>query len=776
MDSLTHSNIVTTDNRGSAKALWKAIKDRFASDESSNRARVFHEFLYVKFKEDALESYITDIKVAIKKLFNNENRAETNEPSSSNQAALVSTRSQRSYQKRERAGQPGSGSSGGQRDARRVITIRSKTQTTRRIHAGTYTQIRLQTGGKKLKLNGRPTKMLITTCKKDATLPIKGIGRVVLQWGNSIISLEGCLYVPDIVINLISSGGVIEKGCQIVANQHGFKVSKGELNLFGGKIDNNLFTMTNPDAVGGSIKHSAHFTQTSVKSLKSIHEKYGHASIQRIDHLIPSSVSKAERDSFECKPCVLSKISKQSFKAKSQSVSKVFERIHLDIIGPITPESKIKTRFILTLVDNYSGYLAGFPLAKKDDTTDVLINLLETEKKRIGYLPSLICSDGGGEFIGNRGSLIQKCYWHEVLKACCLALNQIPQKGNPQSPWEIMHGKTLPLCFSNLSVLQTPQPDFKLVDSDIFLPEKLTDKLNSDRQTPNQNAEDKLPQDEDHTSQELSSREENNYHQTDEDDDSSALDDYVSEMLTPKQPDKSVEMSTRVLRDRTTIKPPVRFGFHHYYEPNTFESAIRCSDEKFWKSAIESEITSIENHEVWDNHYQEPPNPLDTTWVFKIKDNCHGDPLKHKARLCVQGFDQIEGVDHEGTFAPTGKVSTLKMILIYSLHQNLTLTQFDVQGAFLHAPLTEEVYIKTPKGVNRHAPYLKLKKALYGLKQAPKNWYETLVAWLESIGFEESSCDPCLYLCNDNVSRVFFHVDDLVLVGPGNNFKEKFEK
>ncbi|KAI9628266.1 hypothetical protein KEM48_011711, partial [Puccinia striiformis f. sp. tritici PST-130] len=38
----THSNIVTTDNRSSAKALWKAIKDRFASDESSNRARVFN--------------------------------------------------------------------------------------------------------------------------------------------------------------------------------------------------------------------------------------------------------------------------------------------------------------------------------------------------------------------------------------------------------------------------------------------------------------------------------------------------------------------------------------------------------------------------------------------------------------------------------------------------------------------------------------------------------------------------------------------------------------
>ena len=58
------------------------------------------------------------------------------------------------------------------------------------------------------------------------------------------------------------------------------------------------------------------------------------------------------------------------------------------------------------------------------------------------------------------------------------------------------------------------------------------------------------------------------------------------------------------------------------------------------------------------------------------------------------------------------------MILLYLLHQNLQVTQFDVQGAFLHAPLTEEVFIKTPKGVDRDAPYLKLKKALYGLKQS----------------------------------------------------------
>ncbi|KNZ52594.1 hypothetical protein VP01_3507g2 [Puccinia sorghi] len=61
------------------------------------------------------------------------------------------------------------------------------------------------------------------------------------------------------------------------------------------------------------------------------------------------------------------------------------------------------------------------------------------------------------------------------------------------------------------------------------------------------------------------------------------------------------------------------------------------------------------------------------------------------------------------------------------------------------------------------------------LKQSPKNLYETPTGWLQSIGFPESSCDLCLYTCGNKVSMVFFHVGNLILVGPGNNFKHEFE-
>ncbi|KNZ62182.1 hypothetical protein VP01_1301g1 [Puccinia sorghi] len=136
-------------------------------------------------------------------------------------------------------------------------------------------------------------------------------------------------------------------------------------------------------------------------------------------------------------------------------------RLHLDLIGPIKPESSLKHWYILTVVDNHSGYLAGFPLVHKDDTTDILIILLESEKKRRGYFPSTIFSDGGGEFMGNRAeranrtivesvratlnsSNIPKRFWHEILKSCCLSLNQIPKKGHVISPWETLHGKKFP--------------------------------------------------------------------------------------------------------------------------------------------------------------------------------------------------------------------------------------------------------------------------------------------------------------------------------------------
>jgi hypothetical protein len=167
---------------------------------------------------------------------------------------------------------------------------------------------------------------------------------------------------------------------------------------------------------------------------------------------------------------------------------------------------------------------------------------------------------------------------------------------------------------------------------------------------------------------------------------------------------------------------------------------------------------------------------LYSTWVFKTKPASLSSPEKLKACLCIQGFLQTFGEDFFETFAPTGKFPSLLTLLVLATNLQLPIQQFDVKSAFLFAPLDKEIYIKTPEGSKRTSPYLKLNKSLYGLKKAPKNWCETLTAWFEEIDYAPSVSDACLFIHVKKNSFIFFHVNDLIVVGQTNCFEELFLK
>jgi hypothetical protein len=58
----------------------------------------------------------------------------------------------------------------------------------------------------------------------------------------------------------------------------------------------------------------------------------------------------------------------------------------------------------------------------------------------------------------------------------------------------------------------------------------------------------------------------------------------------------------------------------------------------------------------------------------------------------------------------------------------------------------------------------KLRKALYGLKQAPRIWYQTLMNFLRSLGFEPINADLGIFVRSNMYIAVY--VDDLLIVGP----------
>jgi hypothetical protein len=95
--------------------------------------------------------------------------------------------------------------------------------------------------------------------------------------------------------------------------------------------------------------------------------------------------------------------------------------------------------------------------------------------------------------------------------------------------------------------------------------------------------------------------------------------------------------------------------------------------------------------------------------------------------LVAKGFSQTYGIDYEEIFAPMVKMNSIRLLLSLAANLDLPLQQFDVNNAFLHGDLEEEVYMEISLGLHDSSvdgKVCKLKKALYGLKQSPRACFE----------------------------------------------------
>ena len=172
-----------------------------------------------------------------------------------------------------------------------------------------------------------------------------------------------------------------------------------------------------------------------------------------------------------------------------------------------------------------------------------------------------------------------------------------------------------------------------------------------------------------------------------------------------------------------------------------------------WRDA---ELVELRNHRSNKSFRVEPAsakprgrNLVKFTWVYKTKRNG-----TKKARLCVQGCSQVQGVDYDQTFCASMRPTSLRTIAAIAAARGYNLRRWDFVAAYLQGDLLpgEVVYCPPPPGgladddvPNESDVVCVVVKPIYGMAQAGRRWQRSLFPWLLEYGFVQCHSDKCVF-------------------------------
>ena len=160
-----------------------------------------------------------------------------------------------------------------------------------------------------------------------------------------------------------------------------------------------------------SPSHAEAFSTTAVdrNPPQLWHRHLGHPGKTQLAKLIglgllddcPLQLESLQDLDFPCNTCALGKARKTPFPATPAPASRApLELVHSDVMGPFTPLGIRGEKYIVTLLDDYSGLGEVYPIQKKSDVFVTLRTaLVRWGTIKLGLPVRAIRTDRGGEFI-----------------------------------------------------------------------------------------------------------------------------------------------------------------------------------------------------------------------------------------------------------------------------------------------------------------------------------------------------------------------------------------
>ena len=647
--------------------------------------------------------------------------------------------------------------------------------------------------------------------------------------------LVDVLYVPKLSYSLLSVSKAGESGKTTKFNETGCQIlSKSHKLIAAATRIGSLYYL---DCL---VKQ-----QVNAAQCKEVlwHRRYGHLGTQNLqklarEKLVDKFDFDASKDFDFCETCVKGKHHRSQFKSDGATPAKEpLGLVHSDVCGKIGTKSLGGTNYFLTFIDDKTRYVWVYVLKTKDEVFKYFLEWKTQAEKLSGHVLKVLRTDNGGEYTSKefesylksegvrheltvpktpeqngvakrqnrtlveavRSMLIDANLphklWAEALSTTVYLRNRSPAKAvkdmTPYEAWKNTRPKVGHLrVFGCDAFAHVPKDKRHKLDAKarkcIFLGygeetkgyrlyDTTKGKVFYSRDVRfNETKQEMVPK-------------------TDMPDT-----EFLVELDLSNDSEASFKDSEEELPSNNTIEPVLRRSGRErrqpdFYgveantvgelknEPANIEEALQSPKRDKWMNAMEQEMKSLEENEVWELvKLPKDRKTVGCKWVYKLKSGPDGSIERYKARLVAQGFSQRYGTDYDETFCPVVRLESLRTIIALAVQHGLKLHQVDVGTAFLNGKLEEDVYMRQPEGfVTKGQEHLvcKLKKSIYGLKQSPRCWNTTLDDQLKDMGFIQSTSDPCVYKNSGGETFLIgVYVDDIILAGKNDKIIDEVKK
>ncbi|GJU40835.1 putative RNA-directed DNA polymerase [Tanacetum coccineum] len=318
----------------------------------------------------------------------------------------------------------------------------------------------------------------------------------------SCIDFENVSYVKELKFNLLSVSQICDKKhnvlftdteCLILSPE--FKIVDENLVLLRAPRKNDVYSL-NLKSIIPSGGVTCLVAKASEDEAILWHRRLGHVNFKNINKLVKSNLvrglpSKTFKHDHSCLACRKGKQHKASCKKlEEKTVREPLELLHMDLFGPVSVESLNRKKYCLVVTDDCSRFSWVFFLVYKDETYDILHDLIVgLENKLRRKVKTIRCDHGTefknklmNEFCAKKGiqreysiartpqqngvaerknrtlieaartmladSLLPIQFWAEAVHTACYVLNRVlVTKPQMKTPYELLMGKSPNISF-----------------------------------------------------------------------------------------------------------------------------------------------------------------------------------------------------------------------------------------------------------------------------------------------------------------------------------------